>query len=132
MTASNRPVVEAIRALAVKGKGTYKPHAMTDVTGFGLVGHAGNIARASGVDIEITRVPTIKHSIALSTLFGYPMKEGKAAETAGGMLVAIAKTDEKRFLDALHDKGVTGHVVGRAKAGSGAATLSDRAEYVDV
>ncbi len=132
MTASNKPVVEAARALAASGKGSFKPHAMTDVTGFGLVGHAGNLARASGVDIEIARVPTIKHAIALSSLFGYPMKEGLAAETAGGMLVAVAKSDEKRFLDALRDKGVTGHVVGRAKAGSGVAILSDRAEYVDV
>jgi selenide,water dikinase len=132
MTASNKPVVEAVRALGARGKEAFKVHAMTDVTGFGLVGHAGNIARASGVDIEITRVPAMKHAIALSTLFGYPMKEGRAAETAGGMLVAVAKPDEKRFLDALHDKGVTGHVVGRAKAGSGVAILSDRAEYVEV
>jgi selenide,water dikinase len=132
MSASNKPVIEAIRALAGKGKGTFKPHAMTDVTGFGLVGHAGNLARASGVDIEITRVPAIRHAIALSTLFGYPMKEGKAVETAGGMLVAVAKSDENRFLEALRDKGVTGHVVGRAKPGSGVATLFDRAEYVDV
>ncbi len=132
MTASNKPVVEAARALAASGKGSFKPHAMTDVTGFGLVGHAGNLARASGVDIEITRIPAIKHAIALSALFGYPMKEGTAAETAGGMLVAVANPDEKRFLDALRDKGVTGHVVGRAKAGPGIAKLSDRAEYVDV
>jgi len=132
MTASNRPVVQAARALAGSGKNPFKVHAMTDVTGFGLVGHAGHLASASGVDIEITRVPAVKHAFALSKFFGYPMEEGKAAETAGGMLVAVARADERRFLDALQDKGVTGHVVGRAKAGSGVAILSGRAEYVDV
>jgi selenide,water dikinase len=132
MTASNKPVVEAIRSLCDRTGRAFKVHAMTDVTGFGLVGHAGNLAKASGIDIEITRVPALKHAIALSTLFGYPMKEGKAAETAGGMLVAIAAADEKRFLAGLADRGITGHVVGRAIKGKGTATLSDQTEYVGV
>ncbi|NMC07758.1 MAG: selenide, water dikinase SelD, partial [Candidatus Lokiarchaeota archaeon] len=132
MTTSNRPVVEAIRVLHARSAGKFKPRAMTDVTGFGIVGHAGNLASASGVDIEIIRVPAIKHAMALSGLFGYPLKEGKAAETAGGMLVAVAKEYEERFLNALHDQGVIGHVVGRAKAGSGMAKLADRVEHVDV
>ncbi|MBN2150440.1 MAG: selenide, water dikinase SelD [Candidatus Lokiarchaeota archaeon] len=132
MTESNKPVVDAARLLAASGRGRFKVHAMTDVTGFGLAGHAGNLAIASGVDIEITSVPAVRHAIALSRLFGYPMEEGKAAETAGGMLVAVAKADERKFLDALLDKGVTGYVVGRAKAGSGKAYLSDQTEFVDV
>jgi len=132
MTTSNRPVVEAIRTLSKQKPGDFKAHAMTDVTGFGLAGHAGNLAVASAVDIEITRVPVLKHSLALSDLFGYPLKEARAAETAGGMLVAIAKTDEKRFLSALRDKGIAGHVVGRAKTGTGITVLSNRVEYVEI
>ncbi|MEX2682905.1 MAG: selenide, water dikinase SelD [Candidatus Sigynarchaeota archaeon] len=132
MTTSNRPVVEATRALATSSTNGFKVHAMTDVTGFGIVGHASHLAKASGVDIDITRVPVVKHAVSLSKLFGFPLQEGRAAETAGGMLVAVAKSDERRFLDALHDRGIAGHVVGRAKAGSGVASLSGAAEYVDV
>ncbi len=45
MGTSNRRAAEALR--------TASPHAVTDVTGFGLVGHAAEMAAASGVDLEI-------------------------------------------------------------------------------
>ncbi len=42
-------------------------HAMTDVTGFGVLGHALEVARGSGVGIEIdmARVPLLAHAEAL-------------------------------------------------------------------
>lgn len=45
MLASSRPVVEILAR--------YAPHAVTDVTGFGLAGHAAEVARASDVRIVI-------------------------------------------------------------------------------
>ena len=131
MTTSSKPVVEVIRSLAAKEPGEFKVHSMTDVTGFGLAGHAENLAAASGVDIVITLLPALNHAFKLSELFGYPLDEGRAHETAGGMLVAIAKEDEQRFVKAMDDAGITGHVVGRAVKGTGTAFLSDHVEYVE-
>lgn len=39
----------------------FSAHACTDVTGFGILGHASNLAKAqkAGVDIVITRLPVI-------------------------------------------------------------------------
>lgn len=44
-TQLNKPGAELVKFDGV--------HAMTDVTGFGLLGHASEIARASGVDMQI-------------------------------------------------------------------------------
>lgn len=131
MTTSNKPVVEVIRSLADNTNGNFVVHAMTDVTGFGLAGHAGNLAAASAVDIEITKVPALKHAIKLSEMFGYPMDEARGHETAGGMLMAIAKDDEQHFVDALENAGIAGHIVGRALEGTGTAYLSASVEYVE-
>lgn len=63
--------------------------AATDVTGFGLVGQARHVARRSGVGIEITTIPVIAGTPALSDLFGYGLRAGESAETSGGLLIAV-------------------------------------------
>ncbi|MGN6378541.1 MAG: selenide, water dikinase SelD, partial [Gaiellales bacterium] len=45
MTTLNRDAADALRTVA--------PHAVTDVTGFGLVGHARELAAAAGLRVEI-------------------------------------------------------------------------------
>lgn len=52
MKTSNRKASEVLREVA---------HALTDITGFGLLGHAGELAKASGVFLEIQaeRVPLL-------------------------------------------------------------------------
>ena len=59
MTTLNRDAAAAARAAGV--------HAMTDVTGFGLLGHLGELAAASGVaaEVEAAAVPAIEGVIEL-------------------------------------------------------------------
>jgi selenide,water dikinase len=63
MTQLNRDAAEVLRALP----GEYV-HACTDITGFALIGHASEMAAASGATLRIdaTRVPLIEGVIALS------------------------------------------------------------------
>jgi len=90
-------------------------HACTDITGFGLVGHAMNIARASDLtlELELARVPLFPGVLELAKkgLFSGGAKRGRAslgaevelapgldearvnllfdAETSGGLLIVL-------------------------------------------
>lgn len=130
MTTSNKVVTEITRNLSDQAKQGFKVHAMTDVTGFGLAGHAENLARASKVDIEITRVPHIKWALELSNLMGYDMDNARSAETAGGMMISIGQDHKKLLVKSLEDAGIDHFEVGRARSGSGNVSLSSKVEFL--
>ncbi|HEX5194114.1 MAG TPA: selenide, water dikinase SelD [Solirubrobacteraceae bacterium] len=110
MTALNGPAAEAARSAGA--------HAVTDVTGFGLLGHLHNVVRASGVAavIDARDVPAIEGVLELLalddapavsggsrrnreyaasfTVFDEGVSEARAilvcdATTSGGLLVAV-------------------------------------------
>jgi selenide, water dikinase len=117
-------------------------HAATDVTGYGLIGHAGEMARASGVALAIDahRVPLfpgVLELIAQGAVPGgtrdnladhaafthYAETVGEAhrialsdAQTSGGLLVAIAPDGAQRMLAALADLGTVA-IVGEVTDG---------------
>ncbi|MEO0752901.1 MAG: selenide, water dikinase SelD [Pseudomonadota bacterium] len=106
-------------------------HAMTDVTGFGLVGHLMNMVQASGVGAEITldAVPVMAGALALSergvrsSLFAQNRavlpdveESARAAllfdpQTGGGLLAAVP--DAGPVVAALRRDGVEAAVIGR-------------------
>ena len=45
------------------------------------------------VDIVIDQLAVIRGTPVLAEIFGYPLLTGEAKETAGGMLIAVAKKD---------------------------------------
>jgi selenide,water dikinase len=111
--------------------------AATDVTGFGLLGHLGELARASGVSavIEFSRLPLFEGVLDLVdadvvpagsqrnlraasrfTRFG-DRRPGEQmlmadAQTSGGLLIAVDAPLTAALLQALEDEGVTGHDIG--------------------
>ncbi|MDD1779339.1 MAG: selenide, water dikinase SelD, partial [Candidatus Helarchaeota archaeon] len=111
MTISNKPVAEVIREIPI--------HAATDVTGFGIAGHAQVIAERSQVNITIERLPIFKNSLEVSGILGYGLKAGKSAETAGGMLLVVSpgKLDSIRM--ALQKKRIPAFEVGKVTRGKG-------------
>ena len=111
MISSNKPVAEAMQQVPV--------HAATDVTGFGLKGHAGNMAVLGKVDIVIDQLAVIRGTPILAELFGYPLLTGEAKETAGGMLIAVAKEDSDDLQDELNKRKVKHFKVGYVTEGAG-------------
>lgn len=136
MSALNRPAAEAGREVEV--------HAATDVTGFGLLGHASHIARESGVALAIdaAAVPVLdgarEHaerdlfpggSRANRRHYGEWVTFRRAlpeheqmllfdAVTSGGLLLAVPATQAHRLLGALEARGVTAaRVIGRVLDG---------------
>ena len=72
----------------------YKAHACTDVTGFGIIGHATYLAEAqkSNVEFVIHTLPIYKNLIKIEhKVQNFRILEGYAAETSGGLLIAINK-----------------------------------------
>ena len=123
MITSNKPVAEAMQKVPV--------HAATDVTGFGLKGHAANMAMLGKVDIVIDQLPVIRGTPVLTEIFGYPLLQGEAKETAGGMLIAIAKKDADDLLCELDKRKVRHFEVGYVTKGNGNVNVLKKAKVVE-
>jgi selenide,water dikinase len=119
-------------------------HACTDITGFGLVGHASEMAAASGctLEIESARVPLIAGALALVRGNipggGRTNREHFAGavsvapgvlpdlvdllydpQTSGGLLAAVAPTHADAVLRALSSVSISASRIGRVGATPG-------------
>jgi selenide,water dikinase len=118
-------------------------HAMTDVTGFGLMGHGREIALASGAILEIetekvSRLEGALEAIALGAIPAGLLANREYAEcmvseegvlddtlrtlmydpqTSGGLLVSVDAGHAASLLRALENTNVPARVVGRVIAG---------------
>jgi selenide,water dikinase len=110
----------------------HKVHAISDITGYGILGHAQEMASGSGVTlvIESSKLPLLKRAVRLAEK-GYltggckrnkdylddkmaidkSIREGLVEvaldpQTSGGLLIAIAKRHAAKLIDELHAAGV--------------------------
>ena len=62
-------------------------HGATDVTGFGILGHASNLvsAQKNSVDFVIHQLPVIRNMVAVAEVCGikFGLLQGYSAETSG-------------------------------------------------
>ena len=118
-------------------------HAVTDVTGYGLLGHLKEMLEASGVSADINAaacqaLPDVWPLISKGHIPGGTMRNLSAvddhiswhpkveeahkilladAQTSGGLLIAIPPEDENALSQALaHDTGRESATIGRIKA----------------
>ena len=119
----------------------FEVHAVTDVTGFGLLGHAFEMAVSSGVclEIESARVPLLKDVEALAKRGMLPGGiqanrdyVGDAVswnrtrrrmqqilldpQTSGGLLIGLPSSDAAALQERLAGAGVVGHLIGTVAA----------------
>lgn len=68
-------------------------HGATDVTGFGILGHASNLASAqkNAVDFVIHELPVIRNMVAVAEACGikFGLLRGYSAETSGMLAVSV-------------------------------------------
>ncbi len=140
MTRLNRDAAEALREVdGLAGGGAGAIHAVTDVTGFGLLGHALEMAAGSGVSLEMNHarmdyLPGAAEAAREGHLAG-GLKNNREfvgdcvgfaetvreefrhllydPQTSGGLLVAIAPEAADAALAALAQRGVAARAIGQ-------------------
>ena len=139
--AATRSMTTLNKAAAdVAARPAFEVHAMTDVTGFGLIGHARELAQASGVSLslEAASVPLLDGALDCARagmipgglkanrdfaecMVGYdaPLAEELKAllfdpQTAGGLLIALPAKNTSALLEALRAAGVSAVRIGQA------------------
>lgn len=124
MTSLNKTAAEVMNNFTV--------HACTDISGFGLLGHVGEMARAShvGIEIQSSSVPVIEAAreyaalgiipggtrnnlkfIAGQVVFADKTKELEKvifadAITSGGLLISLPQEEGRAIIKAMKAKGV--------------------------
>ena len=138
-------VMGTLNAGAAAAMGAVGAHACTDVTGFGLLGHASNISRASGVclSFDAAALPIFEGALDLARegVVSGGSQRGRAslgeqvevadhvpaeladiafdAETSGGLLIAVPEASAEALEAALRTRDVPVHRVGRVEPQAG-------------
>lgn len=132
MDSSNRQALDILQAHGVK--------ALTDITGFGLIGHLGEMLRASGcgVNLALDAVPVLPGALALvgsglrssiapanaQALADYQLDPGlnrnrvallSDPQTSGGLLACVGPDDADGCTEALATAGINAAVIGEFK-----------------
>jgi len=142
-------MAEAVRSMTTLNEGAARAalqvgvSAATDVTGFGLLGHLGNMLAASkvGAEIAFAALPILPHAMSLASrgiVPGGTQRNLAAAsdvewaddltpveriicvdaQTSGGLLLAVPPENEAALLAALREAGTpAAAVIGRLTAG---------------
>ena len=139
MTTLNKLAAEVVTS------GGFEVHAMTDVTGFGLIGHVREVARGSGVSVRLfaSKVPLLEGALECVRAGDIPgglkanrnFAEGCVEyaddipeavrtllhdpQTAGGLLISVGEKDAERLAEALKDAGTEGVTIGEASKKTG-------------
>jgi selenide, water dikinase len=134
MTTLNRAAAD------IAAGGRFRVHSATDITGFGLIGHVREMALGSGVSVEIYsgRVPFLEGALDCvrsgfipgglkanrefaECMVGYAAgipEEIKTMlfdpQTAGGLLLSVAREDAAPTLETLRAAGVPAVEIGQA------------------
>lgn len=125
--------VAALNRTAMEAASEYEIHSCTDVTGFGLAGHAFEMAKGSGVRLEISfrEIPVYPHAgemyargettgsngpnrklvegrLDLQASFGRPKDEELLfdPQTSGGLLLALPEDQAESLVLRLRGSGV--------------------------
>jgi selenide,water dikinase len=144
MTTLNRMAAEVIQQLPAGAV-----HACTDITGFGLVGHASEMAAASGCHLvfQLDAIPFLEGAVSLADKNlsggGHSNREHFEAavhakvdepgrvtllfdpQTSGGLLVAVSPDAAAALLRNLRGAGVPAARVGHVEAASGTLVSID-------
>ncbi|XP_017785452.1 PREDICTED: selenide, water dikinase-like [Nicrophorus vespilloides] len=116
----------------------YNCHAATDVTGYGILGHAQNLAKyqKNNVKFILHTMPVIKNVLKMAEAMGMSQKllRGSSPETSGGLLISINKDCIENFREDLvrMNEEANCWIVGIVEEGDRTAELSQHPNIIEV
>ncbi|MEE6505670.1 hypothetical protein FKM82_005619 [Ascaphus truei] len=119
---------------------TFNAHAATDVTGFGILGHAQNLAQQqhSEVNFVIHNLPIIAKMAAITKACGtrFSLLQGTSPETSGGLLICLPREQAARFCAEIkspkHGEGHQAWIIGIVEKGNRSARIIEKPRIIEV
>ena len=138
MASLNRPAAEVLRQVDGSQGSLSAVHAVTDITGFGLIGHAKEMASGSGVSLRIDhqQIEYLPGAVeaARGKFFSAGLKNNREfaqdhvgfapsvsedfrallfdPQTSGGLLASLSPEAATRAVEALRQRGISASVIG--------------------
>jgi selenide,water dikinase len=114
----------------------YSCHGATDITGFGIKGHAQNLVavQEQPVNFHIESLPILANMAKInSSVLDFKLTAGYSAETSGGLFIAVPEKSVKSFMAELKGEyGQDSWVVGHVTKGERVVELREDADIVEV
>jgi len=112
-------------------------HGATDVTGFGILGHADNLVKQQTMEVSfsIHNLPCINKMAAIAKACGnlFGLLQGTSAETSGGLLICLPREQAAKYCSEI--KKVEGHhawIIGVVEKGPRMAKIIDKPRVIEV
>lgn len=115
----------------------YEAHGATDITGFGIYGHAENLAKFQKNDVKfvIHTLPIIKNMLAVAQATNSKQKMllGRTPETSGGLLICLKEEVAQAYCDDIKQiDNCEAWIIGKVEAGTKGAEISANPKVIEV
>lgn len=115
----------------------YNAHGATDVTGFGLLGHAQTLAKhqKNEVSFVIHNLPVIAKMASVAKACGnmFQLLQGHSAETSGGLLICLPREQAAAYCKDIEKvEGYQAWIIGIVEKGNRTARIIDKPRVIEV
>jgi selenide,water dikinase len=115
----------------------YNAHGATDITGFGMLGHAQSLARIqkNEVSFVIHNLPVIAKMAAVAKACGnmFQLLQGSSPETSGGLLICLPREQAAAYCkDIEKSEGYQAWIIGIVEKGNRTARIIDKPRVIEV
>lgn len=115
----------------------FNAHAATDITGFGLLGHAKNLVRhqINNVSFQIHSIPVISKMVEVNKVLNnqFHLVDGKGIETSGGLLISLPLEHAYSFSKKFNEiEGTNVWIIGDVVEGNRTAVIMEDPKIINV
>ncbi|XP_019647454.1 PREDICTED: selenide, water dikinase-like isoform X2 [Branchiostoma belcheri] len=130
-------LMSRLNRTAAKLMHKYNAHGATDITGFGLLGHAKNLVQHQKNEVSFTihNLPVIAKMAAVAKACGnmFQLLQGYSAETSGGLLICLPREQAASFCkDIEGEDKLQSWIIGIVEKGNRKARIIDKPRVIEV